>query len=91
MPSVREGHGTDAVGSAPAIADEDNTHLLPDRATGLPILRPHPARSALKKMRDVGLLPNLQQQADAGRWFATAWPARNAPACRRDGSGRAWG
>jgi hypothetical protein len=52
---------------APAIADEDKTHLLPDRATGLPILRPHPARSALKKMRDVGLFPNLQQQAGAGQ------------------------
>ena len=28
---------------APAIASEDKSHPLPDHATGLPILRPHPA------------------------------------------------
>ena len=32
-----------------------NRNPLPDRVTGLPVWRPHPARSAFEEMEDVGL------------------------------------
>ncbi len=48
------------------MATKDQSHPLPDRATGLPRLRPHPARSAFKRMRDVGRLPKLPNSDRGG-------------------------
>jgi hypothetical protein len=46
----------------PAIASKDESHPFPDRAIGLPILRPHPARSP--RLADRGAEPSPASTSD---------------------------